>query len=100
MDAHRNSSLNACVFALMTHFDKTVQLEWHYNRAHYEKGLVDGVGETKERMIFGLVESNKITINTAEEFATEASKVVPSIQSIYLSQDDEIIEPNFPKMMR
>ena len=29
------------VFALMTHFDKSVQLEWHYNKAHYEEGTMD-----------------------------------------------------------
>ena len=89
MDAHRNSSLNACVFALMTHFDKTVQLEWHYNRTHHGKGLVDGVGETMKRMVFGLVKSNKITINTAEEFATRLQRLCrPFNQS------------TFPKMMR
>ena len=37
-------------------------------------------------------------INTAEEFATKASKAVPSIQSIYLSEDDEIIEPSFARV--
>ena len=26
------------VLALMTHFDKSVQLKWHYNKAHYGKG--------------------------------------------------------------
>ena len=51
-----------------------------------------------KRVVFGLVKSNKITINTAEEFATEASKAVPFIQSIYLSQDDEIMEPSFVKV--
>ena len=25
------------VIALMTHFDKSVQLKWHYNKAHYGK---------------------------------------------------------------
>ena len=98
MDAHRNSSLNACVFALMAHFDKTVQLEWHYNRAHHGKGLVDGVGETMKRMVFGLVKSNNITINIAEELATEASTAVPSFQSNYLFQESEIIEPSFVKV--
>ena len=33
-----------------------------------------------------------------EEFATEASKAVPPFQSIYLSQDDEIIKPLFAKV--
>ena len=59
---------------------------------------MDGVGGTIKRVVFGLVKSNKSTINKDEEFATEASKAVPSIQSIYLSQDDEIIEPSFVKV--
>ena len=46
----------------------------------------------------GFVKSNKITTNTAEEFATEASKTVLSIQLIYLSQDDKIIESSFVKV--
>ena len=80
------------VFALMTHFDKSVQLELHYNEAHHGKGPMNGVGGTIKRVIFGLVKSNKITINTAEEFAAEASVAMTSIQSIYLSRDDELIE--------
>ena len=41
---------------------------------------------------------NKITINKAVEFATEDPEVVPSIQSIYLSQNYEIIKPSFVKV--
>ena len=59
---------------------------------------MDSVGRTIKRVVLGLVKSNKITINTAEEFATTASRAEPSIQSIYLSQDDEIIEPSFVKV--
>ena len=56
----------------MAHLDNSVQLEWHYNEVHHGKGPIDGVGGTAKRVVFGLVKSNKITINTAEEFATEA----------------------------
>ena len=59
---------------------------------------MDGVGGAIKKVVLGLVKSNKIMINTAEEFATETSKAVPSIQSIYLSQDDEIIQPSFAKI--
>ena len=30
------------VFALVTHFDKSVQVEWHYNKVHHRKGPRDG----------------------------------------------------------
>ena len=32
------------LFALMTRFDKSVQLEQLYNEVHHKKGLTDGVG--------------------------------------------------------
>ena len=75
----------------MADFGKSVQLEWHYKEAHNGKGPIDGVGGTIKRVVFGLMKSNKITINTAEEFATEDSIAVPSVQSICFSQDDEIM---------
>ena len=59
---------------------------------------MDGVGWTSKRVVSALVKSNKITINTAEEFTTKVSKAVPSIQSSYLSQDDEIINQSFVKV--
>ena len=52
------------VLALMTHFHKSVQLEWHYNEAHHGKGSMDGVDRRIKRVVFKLVNSNKITINT------------------------------------
>ena len=42
-----------------------------------------------------MVKSRHNNIKTAVEFAAEASKGVPSIKSLYLSQEDEIIEPSF-----
>ena len=50
----------------MPHLDKTVQLEWYYNKAHHGKGPMDDVGGTIKGVVFGLVKSNKIVINTAE----------------------------------
>ena len=82
----------------MTNFDTSVQLEWHYNEANYGKGPMDDAGGTMKRVVFRLLKSNKITINTAEEFATEVSKAVPSIQPVYVSQYDEVIEPSFVKV--
>ena len=86
------------VFVLMTNLDKSVQSEWHFNEANHWKDPGDCVSGTIKRVVFGLVQSNKITIYTAEGFVTEASKTVPSIQSICLPEDDEIIEPLFVKV--
>ena len=41
------------VFALMTDFDKSVQLEWHWNEVHHGKGPMDGIGQKIERVVFG-----------------------------------------------
>ena len=59
------------VFASMTQFDKLVQLEWHYNEAHHGDSPMYGVDETIKRVVFVLLKSEKITINTAEQFATK-----------------------------
>ena len=56
---------------------------------------MDDVGDTIKRVVYGLLKSRHININTAEEFAAETSKGVPSIKSLYLSQEDEITEPSF-----
>ena len=58
---------------------------------------MDGVGSTIKRVVYGLVKSRHSNVNTAAEFAAEASKGVPSITSLYLSRKDEIIEPSFVK---
>ena len=43
------------VFALLTHFDRNIALQWNYNEAHRGKGLMDGVGGTIKRVVYGLV---------------------------------------------
>ena len=85
------------IFARLTHFDRNIALQWNYNEDHHGKGPMDGVGGTIKRVVYALVKSRHININTAEEFAVEASKGVPSIKSLYLSQEDDIIEPSFVK---
>ena len=45
------------VFASMTHFDKSVQLEWHWDEVHHGKGPMDGIGEKIKRVVSGLVKS-------------------------------------------
>ena len=43
-DGCSSQCLSKYVFVLMTHFDKSVQLQWHYNEAHHGKTPMDGVG--------------------------------------------------------
>ena len=58
----------------MTLFDKSGQFEWHYNEVHHGKEHIDGLCGTIKGVIFGLVKSNKIMINTKEEFANGGFK--------------------------
>ena len=85
------------VFALLTHLDQNIALQWNYNEAHYGKEPMGGAGGTIKRVVYGLVKSRHINIYTAAEFAAEASKGMPSIKSLYLLQEDEIIQPSFVK---
>ena len=53
---------------------------------------MDGVGVTIKRVVYGLVKSRHNNINIVVKFAAEASKGVPSIKPLYLSQEVEIVE--------
>ena len=43
------------VFALITHFDKSVQFERHYSEAQHGICPIDSVGGTIKGVVFGLV---------------------------------------------
>lgn len=56
----------------MTHYENSFEFEWHCNEVSHGKSPMVGVGGTIKLVAFGLVKLNKITINSAEEFAREA----------------------------
>ena len=41
------------MFVFMAHFDKSIQLEWHYNETNQGKDPTDGVSGTITRVVFG-----------------------------------------------
>ena len=51
-------------FALLTHFDWNIALQWNYNKAHHGKGPMESVRGTIKRVSYGLVKSRHININT------------------------------------
>lgn len=73
------------LFALMTQYENSSELEWHYNETQHREGPMDGVGGIIKHAVFGLVESKKITINSTEEFTGESSRAVPLKKSIEVS---------------
>ena len=65
------------VFVLMTHFVSQYSLSDTITRPTMEE--VPWMVLAGQRVVFAMVKPNKITINTAEEFETRLSEVVPSI---------------------
>ena len=70
------------VFMLLSTIDHEINLEWHYNEAHHEKGSMDGVGGTIKNLVFRAVKSGKVSVRDPEEFVKAANDIVPSIRSI------------------
>ena len=86
------------VFKLLTGFDITIDLEWHYMEAHHGKG----VGGTVKNKVFKQVKSGRLTVNSPKEFAAAAQDLVPSITTLFLPIAEMLEEPhdidNSPKI--
>ena len=89
------------VFRLLCDMDRSTKLRWYYNERHHGKGPMDGVGGTLKNLVYCDVMSSKCCIRNAEEFSNYANKVVNGITSIYLSEGEQLTEPedigNSPK---
>ena len=68
-------------------------LFYFYNGRHHGKGPMDGEGRTIKNVIFWKVVSGQIVVHTPKELSDVAMKFVLSIIIVYLSQLDEIVEP-------
>ena len=79
---------------LLSQFDETKNLEWHYMEAHHGKGLMDGVGGTIKNQVYKEVKSGRLIIDTPQEFAMVAQTLVPAITTIYLPESEMLQEPN------
>ena len=55
------------------------------NEVRYGKGPMDGVGGRVNSIVFRAAKSERISVNTPEEFANAANLLIPWISSIYLS---------------
>ena len=56
------------VFKLLTTFDREVDLEWHYMKAHHDQGSMDGVDGTIKNQVFQKVKFGRFSISTSNEF--------------------------------
>ena len=66
-----------------------VELSWFYNEKSHVKGPMNGVGGTVKNVVFREVKSGFLIIYTPFEFHEAATKYVPAIKSIYLSETKE-----------
>ena len=71
------------VFMLLQTIFPEIELEWHYNQAHHGKGPMDGIGGTVKNKVFREVLSNRIVVNTPEEFTMHVNNLC-DVQSLYL----------------
>ena len=81
------------VFKLLTTFDREVDLEWHYMKAHHDKGSMDGVDGTIKNQVFQKVKFGRLSISTSNKFSDAGQKLVPSITSVYLPLSEILEEP-------
>ena len=68
---------------LANYCNEGITLECNYNEAHYSKGPMDGIGEKTKNVVFRLVKTGRVIINSAEEFSVAANKFVPSIATYF-----------------
>ena len=51
-DGYSSQFRSKSVFALLTHFDRNIALQWNNNEVHHGKGPMDGVGGTIKRVAY------------------------------------------------
>lgn len=81
------------VFKILSEYRPDLDLEWHFNEAHHGKGPMDGIGGTIKNVVYRKVKTNKVIVNSAKEFQEAASKFVPSITSLFQTEEMLIKEP-------
>ena len=80
------------VFKLLTLIHPDIGLEWHYNKAHHGKGLMDGIGGTVKNTVFRKVLSGKVVIRSPEDFTRYANQIC-QVDSLYLPTAEIPDEP-------
>ena len=64
------------------------------------KDLMDGIGGTVKNVIFRKVKSGQLVVHSPFEFYEAVTKFVPSIHSVYLPENESIVEPEDISMGR
>ena len=80
--------------SLLTHIQKEIYIEWHYNEAHHGKVPMDGIGGTVKNLVYRMVFSGDVVINTPKEFADFANGIT-NIDCLYLENAELVTEPEY-----
>ena len=67
-------------------------LSWYYNERHHGKGPMDGIAGTVKNVIFRKVRSVQMVVYSPLEFSEAATKFVSSSHSVYLPENEKVIE--------
>ena len=81
------------VFKLISTFRPDLLIDWHYNKAHHDRGPMDGIGGTLNN-VFRQIKSGQIVINSAEDFSKAANQFCPSITTLFQKSDMILSEPS------
>ena len=71
----------------MLYYPLDLKVYWDYGEVTHFKGPHDGIGATVKRMVYRAVQSEKIVLNTAAEFAQAANSLC-DVNVIYLDKSD------------
>ncbi len=81
------------LFSSLFLLEKTI---WNFFATSHGKGVIDGIGGTVKRAIWGRILSEKVVIKTAVDFAEVASQISPSICIQYIPSSQ--IDAKFPML--
>ena len=60
----------------MTKLDQDIKIHWNYFEVNHGKGAVDSVGGTVKHAVFRHVQSGRVVINSPQQFAEYADKLL------------------------
>ena len=81
------------IFQLLAGSSLNKSLCWFFNGRHLDKGSRNGAGQTTTNILFQRVKSGQIMVYMPKESSDAAITFVPSIITMYLPRQDEIVEP-------
>ena len=67
-------------------------IDWHYNKVHHGKGVMDRIGVMVKNLVYHRVLSGDVVVNTLREFVEWANQI-SSVDYLFLDKSEFIQEP-------